>query len=141
VKTGETVGPTPSSMPPGPVQPIYSGRLPVLRWYHLYCAGMALLYLACVVGGAVLVIFRDRLADAENPAAFFLVYGSVLIASGAVFAGVYLAAFFLPRRPWTWIYHIVLIGIGLTSPCTMAAAVPLLIAWIRPETRAWFGRD
>jgi hypothetical protein len=101
---------------------------------------MVLLYAAVAVFGVVAILFRDRIADRESPAEFWLVYGIVFIALGVFFAAVYGAAFLLPRRPWAWIYHIVMIGIGLTSGCTMPAAIPLLIQWIKPETRAYFGR-
>ena len=33
-----------------------------------------------------------------------------------------------------------LIAIGLTSCCTIPASVPLLVGWLKPDLRAWFGR-
>ncbi len=47
----------------------------------------------------------------------------------------------LKPRPWVWIFDLVLICIGMTSPCCMPASIPLLIFWIKPETRAYFGRE
>jgi len=45
---------------------------------------------------------------------------------------------FLPREPWAWIYGIVTIGIGMTSCATLPFCIPLLIFWIKPETKAYF---
>src|SRR5688572_26820112 len=124
-----------TSEPPAP---------PVLPWYRAYCAAMALLYLACVVGGALLLVFHERIAALDrtmSSSVGFLVYGVVLAVIGFVLMAAFAAALVLPRKPWVWVYHIVLISIGLSSPCCMLASVPLLIFWIKPETRAYFGRS
>jgi hypothetical protein len=39
----------------------------------------------------------------------------LFIGLGVPFAAAYLAAFFIPPRPWACIDHIVLIAIGMTS--------------------------
>ena len=121
-----------------PPSPHYVGTPPVLLWERVYCGFMALLYVLCAVGGVAAVVFRNQLADRENPAEFWLFFGIMFGGMGAVLALAYLASFFLPRRPWAWIYHIFMIGIGLTSGCTLVAALPLLIYWIKPETKAYF---
>jgi hypothetical protein len=69
-----------------------------------------------------------------------LVYGIILLVVGAALLVACVAGFFLPRRPLAWIAHLVLISIGLTSCCTIPAPVPLLVAWLKPDLRAWFGR-
>jgi len=46
----------------------------------------------------------------------------------------------LPARPWAWTMGMVLICLGLTSVCTIPACIPLLIFWLRPETKAFFGK-
>jgi len=115
----------------------------VLFWYRVYCVGMTLLYLGCVVGGVLLLVFQRQIAaSGRDPDAevVVLIYGVMLPVVGFVFAGVFGAALLMPPKPWVWIYHLVLICIGLTSPCCMPASIPLLIFWIRPETRTYFGR-
>ncbi|MGB7159266.1 MAG: hypothetical protein WBD40_14450 [Tepidisphaeraceae bacterium] len=59
---------------------------------------------------------------------------------GVPLAAVFGVAPFLPRRPWVWIYDLVLICLGLTSICCMPATIPLLIFWLKPEAKAWFGK-
>ena len=103
---------------------------------------MATLYLGCVVAGALLILFRRQIADwppKDEPGAI-LVYGLVFLVLGVVLLAVFAVGFVLPRKPWAWVAHLVLIAIGLTSCCTMPAAIPLLVAWLKPDLRAWFGR-
>jgi hypothetical protein len=113
-------------------------RPPVLWWQQAYCGAMTLLYVAVVVG--VLALFWAEWADAEMSAAELLVFGGMVLALGLALAGAFAASFFLPRRPWVWVYHLVLIAIGMTSACCLPVTVPLLVFWIRPEVKAYFGR-
>jgi hypothetical protein len=39
-----------------------------------------------------------------------------------------------------WVYDLVVICVGMTSFCCMPVCIPLLIFWIKPEVRAYFGR-
>ena len=64
----------------------------------------------------------------------------MLAGIGSVFSALFVASFLLPPRPWAWIFHLVLICIGMTSGCTLPASVALLIFWLKPETRVYFGR-
>ncbi len=115
---------------------------PVLRWQRVYLGAMAAIYLACVVGGALLLHYRDVVAGwpPRSEPWEMVVTGGILLGMGAVFLALYVAGFFLPRRPWAWIAHLVLIAFGLTSCCTMPAAIPLLVVFLRRDTQAWFGR-
>src|SRR5512134_1365332 len=104
---------------------------PVLMWYRIYAGLMAAMYVVVTLVGVSLPMWMPP-GGAEDPPPwlFALIFGCI----GAPFSGAYIAAFFLPRRPWVWIYHLVLICIGLTSACCMMASIPLLIFWIKPET-------
>ena len=62
-----------------------------------------------------------------------------LAVMGLLIAGLYGATFFLPRKPWVWMYHIVLLALGVASCCTLSASVALLVYWLKPETQAYFG--
>jgi hypothetical protein len=59
---------------------------------------------------------------------------------GIVLFVAYVVALVLPKSSGAWVYHLVMIGIGLSSCCLWAATIPLMIAWLRPETQRWFGR-
>lgn len=112
---------------------------PVLVWYRVYCGLMALLYLACLAGGIALLIYRHEIPlEKDTPPEILLVYGVGLTAIGGLLAPAFLASFFLPRRRRAWIYHVILIAIGMVSVCCLPATVPLLLQWIKPETYGYF---
>lgn len=105
---------------------------PVWRWYVAYVVLMALVYVGCVVTGLVLVFSAE--GDGNGTA------GVLLTFLGVVLAGAFIAAPLLPRKPWAWTYHLVLICFSLSSACCMPVCVPLLIHWLKPRTKAFFGR-
>ncbi len=116
---------------------------PVVKWYRLYAGAMAALYLLVLLAGVGMLIFlpgnEPSLRGTEK--VVVLTYVGFLVALGAALGAAFGASLFLPPKPWVWIYDLVLIAIGLTSPCCLPASVPLLIFWIRRDTQAYFGRS
>ena len=117
----------------------------VVKWYKLYAATLAAIYIILFLGGIVGIVLSFRAPpeffnDADMPPVLFYGYLVFLILISLVMGAAYLAAFFIPRKPWAWIYHIVLICIGLSSPCFIPFCVPLLIYWLRAETQTYYGR-
>lgn len=110
---------------------------PVWKWYVVYCLFMAVLYLLCVAGAAV-ILLADPRSLGFGPAEA-IVMGVIFGVTSAVLLIVYATAPLLPRRPWAWVYHLVLICIGMTG-CALPASVALLIFWIKPEVKGYFGR-
>lgn len=120
---------------PGAAQPR------VWNWYRAYCAAMALLYLACGAAGVWALTRLDELAEGDPEERFEIqvaawVFALLCVPLFALFA----AAPFLPRRPWAWVYHLVLICMGMTSACCLPISIPLLVFWIKPGCKAFFGR-
>lgn len=111
----------------------------VVSWQRLYCAAMTALYLALVLGCLLAAIFRERMADAQTSPGEVLFGAAFVGAISLACAAVYAAGLFLPRRRWAWLYHLALIGIGMTSCACLPFALPLLIFWIRPEVQAYYG--
>jgi hypothetical protein len=87
-------------------------RPAVIVWFRVYAATLAVLY-----AGA---------AWAAWPA----------LGALSVF---YVVATLLPLRPWSWTVGLVAIAIGIPS-VTIVFALPLLLKWRSPITRAAFGR-
>ena len=111
----------------------------VVFWERVYCGVMGAVYLLLVVGSVVAAVFHDSIADA-NTSPGEVLFGSVAIGGlSAVFAAVFLAGLFVPRRRWAWVYHLVLMGIGMTSCACLPFVVPLLVFWLRPEVQAYYG--
>ncbi len=101
-------------------------------WYVVYTVFLAVTYLACLGGGAAMAFFADK--DEQR------FQGIVLAIVGLPFLIVYGAAPFLPKKPWAWIVHLILICMTMSSACCIPAAIPLLIFWLKPECKAYFGR-
>ena len=110
----------------------------VVTWYKVYCVLMALLYLFVVVAGVFLIIAAP--ADREMSAEEARLVGGIMLFMGIALAIPFLIGAFLPRKSWAWVFGLVLICIGLTSVCCMPVTIPLLINWIKPETKFYFGR-
>jgi hypothetical protein len=137
-----------------PVQEIYEAKYPGFNasipqdnetgrkaffWYRVYCASLAVLYLLVTIGGAFLAVTPNLIPDKSAEETMFvgIFYGII----GAIFLLVFAVAFFLPRKPFNWIVGIVMISLGMTSCCFLPFLIPLLIYWIKPETKAYFGRS
>lgn len=109
------------------------GRPAVILWYRVYAATTLLLYVGMLVGWTMLNT-GDRPHGPEAALMLLIVLGAAL-----VFGGFYAVAAMVPYKPWGWTLGLVAICLGLSS-CLVVAAVPLLIYWMKPETKAAFGR-
>jgi hypothetical protein len=111
---------------------------PVYMWFKIYSALFAVLYLVvAIAGGGLIAAAASNPSGELNEAAFM---GVIYLVVGLVLFVPFVIAPFLPKKPWVWIFDLVLICVGLTSPCCMIASIPLLIFWIKPEAKALFGR-
>lgn len=110
---------------------------PVYKWFVVYCILMALLNVIAAIMG---VVFMFAEPDRDMSEAEAKLTGSVILILGLVFFVPYAAAPFLPRQSWVWVLGLVLICIGLTSTCCLPASIPLLIYWLKPEMKAFYGR-
>ena len=111
---------------------------PAFNWFVAYCILMALGYLTLVVVGIVYLFVEP---ERDMSAAEQRVMGVVFIIMGLAFCVPYAAAPFLPRSSWVWVFGLVLICIGLGSLCCLPICIPLLLAWMKPEMKAYYGRD
>jgi NhaP-type Na+/H+ or K+/H+ antiporter len=98
---------------------------------------MAVLYLGTAVMGIVFMFVQP---DANMDTTEATIMGVVFLLFGLVFTIPYAAAPFLPRKSWVWVFGLVLICIGLTSACCLPVCIPLLIFWMKPEMKEFYGR-
>jgi hypothetical protein len=108
-------------------------------WYRIYCAVMLLVYLAGAGLGVFIVMFSGEAGSAGEQEEAFII-GMVYLIIAPIFALIYVVALLLPRKPFNWIVGIIMIAIGMTSCCFLPATIPLLIYWLKPETKTHFGR-
>ncbi len=101
---------------------------------------MALMYFVLVIIGIAYIVFGALSQDVAGEGAIMLITGIMMLVGGVVFTAAFVMPFFLSPKPWTWIYHLVLICVGFGSACCLPISVPLLIFWIKHETREYFGR-
>lgn len=127
-----------SELPPPPLNyafPVY-GRPGVIPWFKAYCVMMCLIYLLVAAMGVVLLLMEPN--NLDTTAEELLTMGIVCISLGLGLMTVFLIPLLLRPRPWLWVYDLVLICLSLTSICFWPFAIPLLIFWIKPETKAFF---
>ena len=124
----------------GYIAPAPAAKPAVWTWFVVYAAVMALMYVVVGVVGVVLIVGPSATAADADEARQLFVTGVMLLVVSIPLALVFAVAPFLPRKPWTWVYDLILICLGMTSACLLPAAIPLLIFWIKPQTKAWFGR-
>ncbi|MBX3261565.1 MAG: hypothetical protein KF782_17915 [Labilithrix sp.] len=114
------------------------GRPAVITWFRVYAATTLALY----VGFFALWQFLAPAGPDEAHRQPTLAGDVTTAALGLlvfVFGGLFALGAFVPYKPWGWIVGLVAICLGLSS-CTAVFAIPLLIYWMKPETKAAFGR-
>ena len=135
---------SPYASPQSDNEPVRPNRLvkpAVVTWCRVYIGFMTVLYLAVMVAGILMIVFSANLADDDTDAMGFGIMGAVYGALGFIFGIAFGMGLFVPRKNWGWIYSLVLICIGFTSCCTLPACIALLIHWLKPETRTYYGKS
>jgi hypothetical protein len=101
------------------------------RWYVALMLVTALTYLAIGALGVLSLVDPEFAGDRFEDITLAIV--------GCAFFPIFLAAAFLPRRPWAWRVGAGFIVAAMLTCCTLPFAVPLLIGWLDPRTRAGYG--
>ena len=122
--------------PPRPALADRPAPPPVWGWYVAFCVAWALFY-------ALAIAFSAWLIATGEPPPPVTTTSVVAMALWFGFCAVLLVAYavapLLPRKPWTWIYGIVIIAFSALGGCFFVA-IPLLVFWIRPDVQAYLGR-
>lgn len=105
--------------------------------YVAYAVVMMLLYVGCAVYGYLLMRGDVTPPEPYSPGLVTL-WGVVVLAIGASMALVYLVGILAPKRPWGWVYKLVLICIGLSSCVTWPVTIPLLRRWLKPDMKRYY---
>lgn len=130
----------PAGMPPG-VAYTHEERPPEgVYYFRIYGGLMMFTSAASAIVGLVLVAL-PILNPGTGPAAGKESW------IGGIFYGVFGVAFFVPwilalfggRKPWVHTLGLVLIALGMTQLCCLPIQIPLLLTWLKPETKRWYG--
>lgn len=115
----------------------------VWRWYQVLCVFLAVVNAVLAALGVWIGTNLDWLVSlSENPEsdrAALAQGGPVLIGTGIAFAALNLMLLTFPRKPWAYLVHLGNILAAIFLCCPAPLAIPLLIFWIRPEAREYFG--
>ena len=111
------------------------GTPQVVIWEMVYCVGMVLVYLGVGILGLVFLTNVEMFVDQQTGPAEIRIMGFLFAAMGFSFAIMFAAGLFWRKGTGGWIYHIILISIGLTSVCCLPTNIPLLIFWIKDKER------
>lgn len=130
--------PSPYAPPGAEAVPYDDGVRPgVVLWAKVYAIAFAVMYLVTTAGGALLVWAGSELHGDKGVEA--MIEGVVMLVLGPLLTALSIVAAAAPRKKWGWIINIVLMGLGCTSCACWPASIPLIIFWLKPETKRWYG--
>ncbi len=125
---------------PGMDTPEGGGTPPVWPWYCAFAIMMSLIYLVVSGFGIFMLVMPEELGLTSTDEIEARIQGFILVAVSLPFAIVFAVAPLLPKKPWAWMFHVVLICLCASSCACALFCIPLLIHWMKPETKAFFGR-
>lgn len=134
----------PIYVPTGPPGHDYSSeaeRPAAVLYFRVFCGFMAVMYVLVIGMGVFLMAlptFVPSSASSGPGQHESLVLGAVYAFVGAVAAIPYGLGTVIGRRPWVHTFGIVMIGLTMTSCLCIPLALPLLLAWLKPEVKAWY---
>jgi hypothetical protein len=112
-----------------------TGPAPVWIWFCVYAVMMALY---CGFWGLVGIgLLGAPAADYGIPESDKFLRGMAMLVFNGVGVILFVAAPFLPKKRWSWIYNLVMICFGFVS-CCLPFSIGLLIFWIQPKTKAFY---
>ena len=111
----------------------------VVTWFKVYCGILCCIYLG--IASLSLILFRVPPEEMDMSAGEARGLGIAVLVAGLLFFAVCALPFFVEPRPWVWAYGLGLICLGMTSACFLPACVPMLIYWIKPEAKRYFGNS
>jgi len=97
---------------------------------------MAILYLFVATAGFYSLFIDPAGARLDTPEAHMM--AKIFTVLGGALLVPFAAGPFLPRCRWAWVFGLILICSGMTSACCLPAAIPLLIWWLKPETKEYY---
>ncbi|MFO0552346.1 MAG: hypothetical protein U0271_28420 [Polyangiaceae bacterium] len=109
-----------------------------VKWGRFFAWALAALYVFCVLGGVLILLFLPNPWKPVNNQMPPGVTAIILIVVGIPAIIMSLLAARMNRTSGTWTLNLVLQALAMTSCCCMPLAIPLLIQWLKPETKKWF---
>jgi len=112
---------------------------PVVLWARVYAGVLALVYLAVAALGVFVLVMGVAVGPSSGDGLSATVLGVIYVVLGLVFALPTAWGAFAGRKKYAWYLNMVLICLGFTSCACLPFCIPLVIYWLKPETKAWYG--
>jgi hypothetical protein len=110
-------------------------------YYRAYCFASAGLNLLLAAVSVWMIVRKEALASEWVPGSVWLLAGAMFLPTAVAFGLLNLWLSRVQRRPGHWAMHLGNICLGVASCCLTPLCLPLLLAWLRPEVKQWFGGD
>ena len=123
--------PAPKPDPLADQKVTYSRPPAVIAWQMVYCGVMLAFYFCCSLMGLYLFLGAEEMADVDLSINEARIFGVIFMVVGFGLAALFATGLFWQRGTGGWVFHIVLISIGLTSACCWPSNIPLLIFWCK----------
>ena len=115
-------------------------RPQIVLWFKVYAGLMAFVYALVIALGVLLMVPNLIPADTSEDAMAMKFGGVIYLVIGLIFGGAYIVGLVTKAQSWAWVYNLVLICVGLTSCLFLPICIPLMIFWLKPEVKAFYGR-
>jgi hypothetical protein len=111
-----------------------------ILWARLYSGLLAVTYLGVAALGVFILVVGFSVGPASSSDAMTTTaMGAIYAILGFVFAIPSTIAVFAGRKKWVWLLHLVMIALGFSSCACWPICIPLIMAWLKPEVKAWYG--
>jgi len=79
-----------------------------------------------------------KFSETQEDTIIGLIMSSIYLFIGIVLLIASLIGVLLKPKSWAWVYGIVMICLGMTNACFLPICIPLLLFWIKPESKAYY---
>jgi cell division protein FtsW (lipid II flippase) len=112
---------------------------PVWRWYVAFCWLLAAANFGLAILGLDMIRQPEKFTSEVFDLETIRQIGMLGLGTGIVFIVLNILMTRLPTKPWAWVTHLTNILVPMVFCCPIVICIPLLVAWMRPETKAHFG--
>jgi hypothetical protein len=130
----------PQGLPPGHEYADAERAPPAIGWMRLYAGITCVLYGGAALFGMAMMLspMVARRAPGSSPDLASWILGLIYTMFAIVFLLPSIGVFAGGRRGWAYTAGTIAVGLGLVQICCLPLTLPLLLQWLRPETRRWF---
>ena len=133
----------PQGAPPGTPLLMEEERPPEAVYYFRIYALVMILSLLGFFGFGLWLMLEPMMKATSSPTkSGEWVVGLFMTMISGVFMVPHAIALFAGRAKWVYTLAVVLIGVSmLWNSCCLPITIPLLIVWMKPETKKWYGMN